>query len=91
MPAIGIGRSHFEASTMMLEAMVHGNFAVQSDIEREITDRINQSNVGPLGLQGKTTALATFLKVGPQRASGVRIVCLRLGCCVEPRVAMVEL
>lgn len=90
-PAIGIGRSHFEASTMMLEAMVHGKFGVQSDIEREITDRINQSNVGPLGLQGKTTALATFLKVGPQRASGVRIVCLRLCCCVEPRVASVEL
>ncbi len=90
-PAIGIGRSHFEASAMMLEAMIHGNFGVQSDLEREITDRINQSNVGPLGLQGNTTALATFLKVGPQRASGVRIVCLRLCCCVEPRVAAVLL
>lgn len=86
-PAIGIGRTHFEASSMMLEAMIQGNFAVQNDLEREITDRINQSHVGPLGLRGKTTALATFLKVGPQRASGVRIVCLRLGCCVEPRVA----
>ncbi len=90
-PAIGIGRSHFEASAMMLEAMVHGDFDMQSDFEREITDRINQSNVGPLGLKGNTTALATFLKVGPQRASGVRIVCLRLCCCVEPRVAFVEL
>ena len=90
-PAIGIGRSHFEASAMMLEAMIHGNFGVQSDMEREITDRINQSNVGPLGLQGNTTALATFLQVGPQRASGVRIVCLRLCCCVEPRVASVDI
>ena len=90
-PAIGIGRSHFEATAMMLEAMIHGNFGVQSDMEREITDRINQSNVGPLGLQGNTTALATFLQVGPQRASGVRIVCLRLCCCVEPRVASVDI
>jgi fumarate hydratase subunit alpha len=90
-PAIGIGRTHFEATSLMIEAMVRGNFGVQNDIEREITDRMNESNVGPLGLRGRTTALATFLKVGPQRASGVRIVCLRLCCCVEPRVASVSL
>jgi fumarate hydratase subunit alpha len=90
-PSIGIGRSHFEASSLMLEAMVYGNFSVQTDIERKITERVNKSNIGPLGLRGQTTALATFLRVGPQRASGVRIVCLRLSCCVEPRVADVLL
>lgn len=90
-PSIGIGRTHFEATSMMIEAMVHGKFDVQSDIEKEITSRINESNVGPLGLKGDTTALATFLKVGPQRASGVRIVCLRLSCNIEPRVSSVEL
>ena len=90
-PAIGIGRSHFEAASLMLEAMVYGKFDIQSTIEREITDRVNQSGVGPLGLGGNTTALATFLRVGPQRASGVRIVCLRLCCCMEPRVASVSL
>jgi len=90
-PAIGIGRSHFEATSLMLEAMVYGDFAVQSPIEREITERINESNIGPVGLSGKTTALATFLRVGPQRASGVRIVSLRLCCIVEPRVASVLL
>jgi len=90
-PAIGIGRTHFEAASLMLEAMAYGKFDVQNPIEQEITDRINQTHVGPLGLGGNTTALATFLRVGPQRASGVRIVCLRLCCCVEPRVASVEL
>ncbi len=90
-PAIGIGRTHFEAASLMLEAMVYGRFDVQSPIEREITNRLNESNIGPLGLGGGTTALGTFLRVGPQRASGVRIVCLRLCCCVEPRVASVEL
>jgi len=90
-PAIGIGRTHFEAASLMLEAMTTGRFNVQNEIEQEITRRLNESNVGPLGLGGSTTALATFLKVGPQRASGVRIVCLRLCCCVEPRVASVEL
>ena len=90
-PAIGIGRTHFEAASLMLEAMACARFNVQSPIEKEITDRINQSNIGPLGLGGSTTAFATFVKVGPQRASGVRIVCLRLCCCVEPRVASIEL
>jgi fumarate hydratase subunit alpha len=90
-PAIGIGRTHFEAASLMLEAMAFAKFNVQNDIEREITRRINESQVGPLGLGGNTTALATFLKVGPQRASGVRIVCLRLCCCVEPRSASVKL
>lgn len=89
--AIGIGRSHFEAASMMLEAQVFGNYDVQSELEREITDCVNESNIGPLGLHGNISVLATFLKVGPQRASGVRIVCLRPCCCFEPRVASVEL
>lgn len=90
-PAIGIGRTHNEASALMLEAMAYANYGVQSSIECEITERINTSNIGPMGLRGVTTALATFLKVGPQRASGVRIVCLRLCCIVEPRTASVLL
>lgn len=90
-PSIGIGRSHYEASTLMLEAMAHADFSQQSDLEQEFTTRLNQSGVGPLGLGSRTTALASFIRIGPQRASGVRIVCLRLGCCVEPRHASVLL
>lgn len=90
-PAIGIGRSHYEASSLMLQAMVDGNFEIQNDVEKEITRRINETNVGPLGLKGDTTALASFIKVGPQRGSGVRIVSLRLCCNIEPRVASVKL
>ncbi len=89
--AIGIGRSHFEATSLMLEAMVFGNHHVQSELEREITDRLNKSNIGPLGLGGQTTALGTFIRIGPQRASGVRIVSLRPCCGIEPRKAYIEL
>ena len=89
--AVGVGRSHFEASAMMLRAQTEGRYDVQSDMEREITRRVNESNVGPLGLGGKTSVLATFMKVGPQRASGVRIVCVRPACCFEPRIATVDL
>ena len=83
--AIGIGRSQFEATSLMMEAMAKGDYGVQSDFEKTITDRVNESDTGALGLGGKTSVLATFAKVGPQRASGVRIVALRPCCCFEPR------
>lgn len=83
--AIGIGRSMFEATSLMMEAMAKGNFGVQSDFEKRTTEKVNESNTGPLGLGGKHSVLATFAKIGPQRASGVRIVALRPCCCFEPR------
>lgn len=89
--AVGIGRSHFEAASMMLQAQVDGKYDVQSEMEKEITRRVNKADIGPLGLHGKTSVIATFMKVGPQRASGVRIVCVRPACCFEPRISTVEL
>lgn len=89
--AVGVGRSHYEASSMMLQALVDGTYDKQNEMEKEITDRVNDAKVGPLGLGGDTTVLATFMKVGPQRASGVRVVCMRPCCCFEPRIATVEL
>lgn len=89
--AVGVGRSQYEATALMMEAMVYGDFNKQSDMEQYITDEVNKTDVGPLGLNGKTTVLATFMKIGPQRASGVRVVAIRPGCCFEPRIASVEL
>ena len=89
--AVGVGRSHFEATSMMLQAQVDGKCDMQSEMEAEITRRVNEANIGPLGLGGNTSVIATFMKVGPQRASGVRIVCVRPTCCFEPRIATVEL
>ena len=89
--AIGIGRSQFEATSLMMEAMAKGDYGVQSELEKTITDKVNESNTGALGLGGQTSVLATFAKVGPQRASGVRVVALRPCCCFEPRRASVEL
>lgn len=89
--AVGIGRSQFEATSLMMEAMVYGDFSKQTNFEKRITEKVNEANIGPLGLGGKHSVLATFAKVGPQRASGVRIVALRPCCCFEPRRASVEL
>ncbi len=88
---IGIGRSQFEATSLMMEAMAKGDFGIQSDFESRITRKVNESKTGPLGLGGNHSVLATFAKIGPQRASGVRIVALRPCCCFEPRRASVDL
>ncbi len=85
--AIGIGRSQYEAAALMEQAQVDGRYDKQSDFEREITDRVNANKTGALGLGGDVSVLGTFAKVGPQRASGVRVVCLRPCCCFEPRIA----
>ncbi len=89
--AIGIGRSQFEATSLMMEAMAKGNYSIQTDFESTITRRVNDAHIGALGLGGKCSVLATFVKIGPQRASGVRIVALRPCCCFEPRRASVML
>jgi len=90
-PAVGIGRTHFEASSLMIKSMAYGNLNEQSKIEEEITESINSSKVGALGIGGSVTALGSFVKIGPQRASGVRILSMRPCCCVEPRRSSVFL
>lgn len=89
--AVGVGRSHYEASALMMQAQVYGRYDVQSKMEQTITDQVNEAHIGALGLHGDYSVLATFLRVGPQRASGVRIVCIRPCCCFEPRISSVEL
>jgi fumarate hydratase subunit alpha len=75
----------------MIKAMAYGDLNKQSELETHITDSINKEMVGPLSLGGNSTALGSFVKIGPQRASGVRIVSMRPCCCVEPRRALIEI
>ena len=89
--AVGIGRSHYEAAALMLESLVYGDYDHPTPEEAEITRRVNEAKIGPLGLGGDATVLGTFLRIGPQRSSGVRIVCLRPCCCMEPRIASLDL
>ena len=84
-PAIGIGRTHYEASSLLLKAMIHGNLDNLSNEEEYVANKLNETNIGPLGIGGKTTVLGSFIKIGNQRASGVRIVSVRPSCFVEPR------
>lgn len=88
---VGLGRTHFEATSLMLEAMARGDLETQGPMEQRITDKINAGGLGPLGLGGRISVLATLLNIGPQRASGVRIASMRTCCGIEPRRGTVEL
>ena len=90
-PSIGIGRTHYEASSLLLKSVAYGNLDNQSEIENYVSCELNKLNIGPLGLGGKTTVLGSFINIGNQRASGVRIVSIRPACFVEPRVATISL
>ena len=90
-PSIGIGRTHYEATSLLLKSIAYGNLDNRSNVEREIIERLNDSGIGPLGFGGKTTVLGCYLNIGNQRASGVRIVSIRPSCFVEPRVATLKL
>lgn len=90
-PAIGIGRTHYEAASLLLKSIVYGNLDFQNELEEYVTERLNKTNIGPLGFGGKTTVLGSFVNIGNQRASGVRIVSVRPSCFVEPKVATLHL
>jgi fumarate hydratase subunit alpha len=89
-PSIGIGRTHYEATSLLLKSIAYGNLDNQNEYEKNIVNKLNQSGIGPLGLGGKTTVLGCYLNIGNQRASGVRIVSVRPSCFVEPRVASLK-
>lgn len=90
-PSIGIGRTHYEANALLLKSVAYGNLTNQSGTERYVNSRLNDTGIGPLGFGGKTTVLGSYVNVGNQRASGVRIVSVRPSCFVEPRVATLKL
>ncbi len=84
-PFVGIGRTHYESTCLMLDAMAYKNFGNENEMESSITSALNDTFGGPLGVGGSISALNSFVEIGPQRASGVRIVSLRMGCCFDPR------
>ena len=90
-PSIGIGRTHYEATSLLVKSIAYGDLNNQNQFEKDIASRLNKSGIGPLGFGGKTTVLGCYLNIGNQRASGVRIVSIRPSCFVEPRVATLKL
>ena len=49
-PSIGIGRTHFEANALLLKSIVYGRLDNQSDVERYVAGKLNETGIGPFGL-----------------------------------------
>ena len=67
---IGLGGTMDKAALMSKEALLRDIDDVSPDekiaaLEKEILDLVNDSNVGPMGLGGKTTALAVKINFHP--------------------------
>ena len=75
----------------MLKEMIYVNIDNLTKEEKYVTQKLNETNIGPLGFGGNTTVLGSFIKIGNQRASGVRIVSVRPACFVEPRKSTLSL
>jgi len=52
--SIGIGRSQFEATALMIEAQVYGKYDIQNDLEKEITSRVNAAGLWTIGFGRRT-------------------------------------
>lgn len=48
-PAIGIGRTHYEASSLMLKTMIYENLDNPTNEEKYVSEKLNQTDIGSWG------------------------------------------
>lgn len=92
-PLFSLAAKEIDICEWMLGEQVQEVFALTDEaheIEQRITDAVNASGIGPIGLGGASSVLATFIKIGNMRASGFRVVSMRPNCCMEIRKASCE-
>ena len=54
---------------------------IPAEMERELLKRVNETNVGPQGFGGKTTALAVNIETAPTHIAGLPVA-VNIGCHV---------
>ncbi|MEL7571062.1 MAG: fumarate hydratase, partial [Eubacteriaceae bacterium] len=75
---VGIGGTMEKAALISKEALLREPLEASKDeyiaqLEQKILDRINESNIGPAGLGGKTTALAIYIETYPTHIAGLPV------------------
>jgi len=80
---VGIGGTAdyacFLAKKALLKNIVHSSGFIVHRLERELLKEINKLNIGPMGLGGKTTALAVNIETYPTHIAGLP-VCVNISC-----------
>ena len=56
-----------------------------AEMEAEILEKVNMTDVGPQGFGGKTTALAVNIEVSPTHIAGLPVA-VNIGCHVTRHV-----
>jgi fumarate hydratase subunit alpha len=75
---VGIGGTMEKAALISKEALLREPLKPNDDkhiaeLEQRILNRINQSDIGPAGLGGKTTALAVYIETYPTHIAGLPV------------------
>lgn len=75
---VGIGGTMEKAALISKEALLREPLEPSKDeyiaqLEQKILSRINESNIGPAGLGGNTTALAVYIETYPTHIAGLPV------------------
>ena len=70
---VGIGGTADYASLLAKKALLNNVGRDATKLEKELLKRINELNIGPMGLGGKTTALAVNIKTYPTHIAGLPV------------------
>lgn len=83
---VGIGGSFEQCAYLAKKALcrfvsVRNEKPLYAEMERELLKRVNETNVGPQGFGGKTTALAVNIETAPTHIAGLPVA-VNVGCHV---------
>lgn len=82
---VGIGGSADYACFLAKKALLRKLYAIRytlnAKLESDLLKEINKLNIGPMGLGGKTTALAVNIETHPTHIAGLP-VCVNISCYV---------
>lgn len=83
---VGIGGSFEQCAYLAKKALcrfvsVRNEKSLYAEMEKELLKRVNETNVGPQGFGGKTTALAVNIETAPTHIAGLPVA-VNVGCHV---------
>lgn len=83
---VGIGGSFEQCAYLAKKALcrcvsVRNEKPMYAEMEKELLKRVNETNVGPQGFGGKTTALAVNIETAPTHIAGLPVA-VNVGCHV---------
>lgn len=90
---VGIGGTFEKCAVMAKEALTrpvgeHSSVSYIKDLEEEMLDRINELNIGPAGLGGRTTAFAVNINTYPTHIAGLPVA-VNICCHVNRHITRV--